>query len=141
MKDGSKPAILLLRRGEAPGGRSGADLWSAVEPVLAGVVGFPASDVGGHGAGKGERRRGSRRGLRLGGLCPGLGGNEGEEAFPEAGGADADGAAGVGGVFLTPHLIKIDGSSAVVSQLFGAIFGSWDCRGRGEEEALSDERT
>lgn len=145
MKDGSEPAILLLRRREATGGRSGADLWSAVEPVLAGIVGFPARDVGGDGAGEGEGRRRRWSRLRLGGLCPGLGGDEGDEAFPEAGGADADGAAGVGGVFLTRHLIKIDRFLAVVSQLFGAIFGSSDCRERGEEEgeeeALYDERT
>lgn len=103
MKEDRQPAVLLLlRRREATGGRSRADLRRAIEAAVEGLVGFPASFVRGDRPGEGERPRRGRGRLRL--LRPGLGGDEDEEAFPEAGGADADGAAEVSGVLLAPHL-------------------------------------
>ena len=68
------------------------------------VVGFAAGDVGGDGPGEEGRRR--RRQLLLLLLVVVVVVEEGlgvEQAVPEAGGADADGAADVGEVLLASH--------------------------------------
>lgn len=85
-----------------------------------GVVRFSSRNVGGDGA-REDERRGVGVGLALRfigrrggpgveprklslGLGLGLGLDEGGEAFPEAGGADTDGAGEVAKVLLAPHL-------------------------------------
>lgn len=92
-------------------------IWTVVV-VPRGVVRFSSRNVGGDGA-REDERRGVRVGLALRfigrrgvpgveprklGLGLGLGLDDGGEAFPEAGGADTDGAGEVAKVLLAPHL-------------------------------------
>lgn len=97
-------------------------IWTVVVVVVVprGIVRFSSRDVGGDGTGEDKwrrvgvglavgfikRRRGGGPGVesRELGLGLDLGLDEGGEALPETGGADAEGAGEVAKVLLAPHL-------------------------------------